>query len=313
MGGDDEGALRAAKRINMPDHVWAHVLVALSAGQLGRAADATAALDAVYRVAPAFADESTVAEQARRWKWNEAHVARMLDGYRKAVALRRGSSADAAASRAAPSDRTPDAGALDIAVRLFASRGGEGASELAEGLTEDVTTGLSRFSYLRVVPRPSFDGATAAPARYVLEGHVRRAASTLRVSARLVDTTSGAQLWAENYDRQADAGVFQLQDDISSRVVATVADANGVMLRSMVATLRQRPIEDHTVSDLVIRFHGFLEHFDPAEHRQIRDRLAEALTREPGHADGWACLSSLIEHEVLACSESAAGLVAACA
>jgi hypothetical protein len=56
----------------MPNHVWEHVLVALSAAQLGRAADAAAALDAAYRVAPAFAEESTVAEHARRWKWNEA-------------------------------------------------------------------------------------------------------------------------------------------------------------------------------------------------------------------------------------------------
>jgi hypothetical protein len=93
VSGDDEGALRAAKRINMPDHVWAHILVALSAGQSGRAADASAALDAVYRVAPAFANESTVTEQARSWKWNEAHVARMLDGYRKATALHRASAA----------------------------------------------------------------------------------------------------------------------------------------------------------------------------------------------------------------------------
>jgi hypothetical protein len=58
---------------------------------------------------------------------------------------------------------------------------------------------------------------------------------------------SGAQLWAENYDRPADTDIFQLQDDISKRIVATVADANGVMLRSMAATLRQRPIEEHTV------------------------------------------------------------------
>ena len=326
VAGDDEGALRAAKRINMPDHVWSHVLVALSAGQLGRAADATAALDAVYRLAPTFADESTVAEQARHWKWNDAHIERMLEGYRKAVALRAqtgrpetaatpvstshlSSGTSSSASERSPSgaiaqpasplpsDRASETGALAIAVRLFTARGGDSASELAEGLSEDVTTGLSRFSYLRVVPRASVEGTAAAPARYVLEGQVRRAASTLRVSARLIDTMLGAQLWAENYDRPADSDVFQLQDDIASRIVATVADANGVMLRSMVATLRQRPIAAHSVSDLVIRFHGFLEHFDPAEHAQLRDGLMAALKDDPNHADGWACLSSLIEHE----------------
>jgi adenylate cyclase len=131
----------------------------------------------------------------------------------------------------------------------------------------------------------------------VLEGQVRRAASMVRVSARLIDTMLGAQLWAENYDRPTDTDVFPMQDDIASRIVATVADANGVMLRSMVATLRQRTIAAHSVSDLVIRFHGYLEHFDPAEHRQLRDGLTAALQNDPSPADGWACLSSLIEHE----------------
>jgi serine/threonine protein kinase len=195
-------------------------------------------------------------------------------------------------------ERVSDTGVLAIAVRLFTARGGDSATELAEGLSDDVTTGLSRFSYLRVVPRTAVE-STPAPVRYVLEGQVRRAASTVRVSARLIDTMLGAQLWAENYDRPADTDVFQIQDDIASRIVATVADASGVMLRSMVATLRQRPIAAHSVSDLVIRFHGYLEHFDPAEHAQLRDGLTAALQNEPNHADGWACLSSLIEHEAL--------------
>jgi TolB-like protein/Tfp pilus assembly protein PilF len=313
--GDDEGAMRAAKRINMPDHVWSHFLVAVSAGQLGRAAEAAAALDAVYRVAPPFADESTVAEQIRRWKWNAAHAERVLDGYRKATALRAQSGRAAPSSPVIARPASPDApgraersstvstnrasepGALAVAVRPFTARGGDSATELAEGLSEDVTTGLSRFSYLRVVPRAVVDSSATGLARYVLEGQVRRAASTLRVSARLIDTMLGAQLWAENYDRPADSDVFQMQDDIASRIVATVADANGVLLRSMAATLRQRPIAAHSVSDLVVRFHGFLEHFDPTEHGELRDGLTAALKDEPAHADGWGCLSSLIEHE----------------
>jgi TolB-like protein len=260
----------------------------------------------VFTVAPSFADESTVIEQARQWNWNEAHALRVLEGYRKAVALTAATERSEArmSSRSMTRPATPlspdlatDAGTLAITVRPFAARGGDSASELAEGLSEDVATGLSRFSYLRVVARPSFEGAAAAPARYAVEGQVRRAASTIRVSARLIDTIQGAQLWAENYDRPAESDVFQMQDDIASRIVATVADANGVMLRSMVATLRQRPIAAHSVSDLVLRFHGFLEHFDPAEHSELRDGLTAALQREPAHADGWACLSSLIEHE----------------
>ena len=61
----------------------------MAAGKLGRAADATSALDTVFTLAPPFADEEVFGESMRRWKWNEADRESSLDGYRKAVALRR--------------------------------------------------------------------------------------------------------------------------------------------------------------------------------------------------------------------------------
>jgi TolB-like protein/Tfp pilus assembly protein PilF len=313
-------ALRAARRVNIPDFMWMHLAIAGAAGQLGLAAEGKAALKTMETLVPALADERNLRELLNRWYWDEAVVEGMVEGVQRlkqssphtgdtsALHARPPSATKAQSSAAsdrssaakpsgASSDRARDAGALAITVRMFTARGGDTATELAEGLSEDVTTGLSRFSYLRVVPRESAEGTSASIARYVLEGQVRRASSTVRVTARLIDTRSGAQLWAENYDRPAESEIFQLQDDIASRIVATVADANGVMLRSMVATLRQRPIAAHSVSDLVIRFHGFMEHFDPAEHRELRDGLIAALKDDPNHGDGWGCLSSLIQHE----------------
>jgi TolB-like protein len=325
---DFQAALRAARRVNIPDFMWMHLAIAAAAGQLGLAGDGRAAVETMEALVPPLADEARLREFLTRWFWDDQVVEDMVAGVRRSKAavaapLRSaqaptsdstvpaatgssappifrpvtpsGSTASPAASGFASTAAT-DAPALAIAVQLFASRGGDSALEVAEGLTEDVTTGLARFSYLRVVPRAA-ETAAAVHARYALEGQVRVAQSAVRVSARLTDTVSGAHLWAENYDRPADAGVFALQDDIAPRIIATVGDANGVLLRSMVATLKQRPIEEHTVRDLVLRFHGFLEHFDPAEHLQLRDRLTAALQQQPGHADGWACLSSLIEHE----------------
>src|SRR4029077_8877695 len=83
---------------------------------------------------------------------------------------------------------------------------------LAEGLTEDIVTGLSRFSYLRVIARSStsryahesVDVRSAGKelgARYVMEGSLRQAGSRLRIAVQLVDASSGAHLWAENYER----------------------------------------------------------------------------------------------------------------
>jgi TolB-like protein len=83
---------------------------------------------------------------------------------------------------------------LWIAVLPFKSANDAETESLAEGLVEDVTTGLSRFGYLSVVSR-------ASDARYALKGSIRKGGSGIRVIAQLVDTRNGTQLWAETYNR----------------------------------------------------------------------------------------------------------------
>jgi len=92
-------------------------------------------------------------------------------------------------------------------------RSNTGAADLlslAEALSEEIVTGLSRFSYLRVIARGSTsqyvseetDVRTIARkigARYVMEGNLQQAGTSLRVAVQLVDTASGAHLWAETY------------------------------------------------------------------------------------------------------------------
>jgi TolB-like protein/tetratricopeptide (TPR) repeat protein len=318
-------ALRAAKKTNMPDHLWSHFAVAIAAGQLGREAEATAALDAMVALAPAFADERVLLAAISRWKWDDETIALGEEGFRKAMALRdasgRGvaetpafptaasstsSSAGSETARSRGAHGTASQRALWIVVLPFTARGtGDEGTWLAEGLTEEITAGLSRFSTLRVMTAPpgktgASDARTAATelgARYALEGSVRQAGAQVRVSARLVDAATGAHLWAENYDRDHSSGAFALQDDIGRRVIATVGDANGVLVRAMAATLKDIPPSELSVSELVLQFHAYLEPLRPEEQSRLRDALEAALGREPAHADGLACLSNLIEHE----------------
>ena len=88
---------------------------------------------------------------------------------------------------------------------------------LADGLSDETVTGLSRFSYLRVIARSSSAKHTRESgdvraigkelgARYVMEGSLRQAGSRLRLAVQLVDATSGAHLWAETYDRPFQSG-----------------------------------------------------------------------------------------------------------
>ena len=102
----------------------------------------------------------------------------------------------------------------------------------ADGIAEDIITGLSRLRWLFVVARNStypYKGkapdvrevARELGVRYVLEGSVRRAGDRLRVTSHLVDASTGATVWADRYDRPA-ADVFAVQDEITGNVVASL-------------------------------------------------------------------------------------------
>jgi TolB-like protein/Flp pilus assembly protein TadD len=199
--------------------------------------------------------------------------------------------------------------ALRIAVLPFVARPATADTEvLADGLTDDTTAGLARFPYLQVAPRADAaelkgqgaDARAAATlgARYLLDGTLRTSGSLTRLTVRLVDTESGAHLWTESYDRSlVPESVFELQDDLTSRIVSTVADAGGVLVRSMAAGLKERPVETLSVDELVVRFLAYLQSFRPEEHARLRAAFEAGLGHERGHALGWACLADLYEHE----------------
>ena len=179
---------------------------------------------------------------------------------------------------------------------------------LAEGLSEEIVTGLARFSYLRVIAHSSTlrssdsaDVRTIAReigARYVMEGSVRQAGSQVRIAVQLVDATTGAHLWAETYNRpfQADA-IFALQDDLVPRIVSTVADGHGVLPRSMGEVLRGRTASELTPYEAVLRGCSFYARMGPAEHADVRAALERAAEQAPDYADVWALLSMLYQDE----------------
>jgi TolB-like protein/tetratricopeptide (TPR) repeat protein len=222
-------------------------------------------------------------------------------------------SATATGPRAAA---TPDSGAARaregfwIAVLPFRHLGTDPAlAALADGLSEEILTGLSRFSYLRVMARGSTARfasgsidvsavATEVGARYLLQGSVRQAGSMLRVSAQLVDATTGAHLWAETYTRSFQPEtVFEVQDDLAPRIVATVADMHGVLLHSMSEALRERDAAHLGAYEAVLRSFGYVERIEAAEHALVRSALERAVAETPSSADGWAMLSNLYAEE----------------
>ncbi len=121
-----------------------------------------------------------------------------------------------------------------IAVLPFENMSGDPEQEFfADGMAEDIITGLSRFRWLFVIARNStfafkdrFVGvkqvAKELGVRYVLEGSVRKGGNRIRLTAQLIDATTGNHLWAERYDRELE-DVFAVQDEITEAIVAAIA------------------------------------------------------------------------------------------
>jgi TolB-like protein len=120
-----------------------------------------------------------------------------------------------------------------IAVMPFSNLSGDpGQDYFADGMVDDIITGLTRINWLFVIARNStfYYKGRAADAkqigrelgvRYVLEGSVRKAGDNVRVTGQMIDTTSGAHVWAERYDRSSQ-DIFALQDEIALSVVGAI-------------------------------------------------------------------------------------------
>jgi TolB-like protein/Tfp pilus assembly protein PilF len=148
-----------------------------------------------------------------------------------------------------------------IAVLPFRNMSGDADQDyFADGIVEELITGLSRIRWLFVIARNSsfvYKGRTVdikqvageLGVRYVLEGSVRKAANRLRVSAQLLEADTGRHVWAERYDRSLD-DIFDLQDEITIAIVAAIEPS----LRSaeIDRVKRKRPENLHAY-DLLLR------------------------------------------------------------
>jgi TolB-like protein len=120
-----------------------------------------------------------------------------------------------------------------LAVLPFENLSGDPEQEyFADGMVEEITTAIARFSWLSVIARNSsftYKGkvvdvrqvARELGVRYVLEGSVRKASTRVRITGQLIDAATGAHLWADRFDGSLD-DIFELQDQIASSVVSAI-------------------------------------------------------------------------------------------
>ena len=184
-----------------------------------------------------------------------------------------------------------------IAVLPFANLSDDPKQEyFSDGLTEDLMTALSRASSdLRVLARNTtfqYKGkAVDVPklgrelgARYVLEGSVRRADDGLRVTAQLIDTQTGAHVWADRFDRKM-ADIFLVQDEIVSQIVAKIAGGYGVIDINEARSAAHKSPQEIQAYDLVLRAHGvMLWEWNRANYRLAKELLLQAIALDPLNA-----------------------------
>jgi len=188
-----------------------------------------------------------------------------------------------------------------IAVMPFANLSGDPEQEyLADGLTEDIITGLSRVRQLFVIARNSsftYKGQTVDAqrvarelgVRYVLEGSVRRGGDRVRVSAQLVDAETRRQAWAEQFDRPL-AEILQVDDAVTEAIVSALQPA---LRRAEAEHAHQADPEDLTAWALVNRAWVSVQRDlgDADAARQAVRACEDALEREPDYAFGHAVLA----------------------
>ena len=194
-------------------------------------------------------------------------------------------SGEAAQSR--PALALPDK--PSIAVLPFTNMSGDPEQDyFADGMTEDIITGLSRARWLFVIARNSsfaYKGrstdvkqvAHELGVRYVLEGSVRKVGERVRISAQLAEGTSGRQLWAKRYDREL-SDIFAMQDEITETIIGAVEPELGKVERRRSAGKRPDNLD---AWDLYQRGMSHLYEYTKDDLQRARQYFAQAIARDP--------------------------------
>ena len=179
-----------------------------------------------------------------------------------------------------------------IAVMPFQNMSGDPEQEyFADGMVDDIITGLSRIKWLFVIARNSsftYKGRAVdvkqvgreLGVRYVLEGSVRKVADRVRITGQLIDAATGAHVWAERYDRKFD-DIFALQDEITLSVVGAIEPSLRLAEAERVKRKRSDSLDAY---DLVLQAQPDVYTRMPAQTKKALVLLDRALALDPTYA-----------------------------
>ena len=194
-----------------------------------------------------------------------------------------------------------------IAVLPFTNLSGDPEQDyFADGIVEDIITGLSRIKWIFVIARNSSFAYRGGQmdvkqvgrelgVRYVLEGSVRRSADRVRIGAQLIDTDSGAHIWADRYDRALD-DIFAVQDELTINVVGIIEPT---LRKAEIDRARRKRPDSLDAYDLYLRALPFTFTAMPQDADKALTLLERAIDLEPDYAAAHAMIAWCHEQRYL--------------
>ena len=172
---------------------------------------------------------------------------------------------------------------------------------LADGITEELITGLAKFPELIVMARNSTFAYKDKPTdarqvgkdlnvNYVIEGSVQRADQNMRVTAQLIDASTGRQIWADRYDRQVD-NIFAIRDDITRSIGGTLGSIAGIVALAEAERVSAKNPNSFTAYDYLMKGWYAYNKFTREDNAAARDLFEQARKIDPDYARAYAGLA----------------------
>ncbi|MGQ0484912.1 MAG: winged helix-turn-helix domain-containing protein [Hyphomicrobiales bacterium] len=193
-----------------------------------------------------------------------------------------------------PSPKAPAVREPSIAVLPFVNMSGDPAQDyLGSGIAEDIITILSSDPALRVVSRTSsfvYDKPVNVQrvgqdlkVNYVIEGSVRRAGDTVRVTAQLIDAATGEHVWVDRYDEES-SNVVALQENVANKIHDSLAGNRGEIMKQEYAQAWSKSAPSLEEYDYYLRGHQLFYRFTKEDNAKARQIFQEGLAKFPGSA-----------------------------
>jgi adenylate cyclase len=221
-----------------------------------------------------------IARPIRVWRWTSG---RTTDGVGHAATSMSGRRHD-----------TPS-----VVVLPFVNISGDAEQEyFSDGITEDIITDLSKISGLFVPARNSsftYKGVTVKPekigeelgVRHVLEGSVRKSGDRVRITAQLIDSTTGGHLWADRYDRDL-TDVFTVQDEITHRIVESL---RVTLLPREKEAIEKVPTENVEAYKFYLLGRQLFRRHSRSNYEVAKRMFQKAIALDPNYARAYAGLA----------------------